>query len=626
GDTMRNNGSVDQQRFLWQKHAGNTIVTAFKDARGIEFHHTIEWLPGRNYLICRASVINHSASAISLDMLESFSISMLSPFMVDDGPDRLKLHRYHSFWSAEGRHEENYLEDIGIENSWSSANQHPCRFGQTSSMVVKGFFPSVGLEDVVSHVTWAAQLATLSAWQLQVCRLGDYCTLSGGCPDAEFANWSHTVEAGERFDSVPAVITCVAGDMQSAQNRLLPYAEDHRKHHPASESDMPVVYNEYCTTYGLPTEKNLRPALEALKGTGVRYFVMDAGWFRRPRQYSPGIGDWRMEPSLYPSGFDRWLDDIREAGMIPGIWFEFENISRTSQVFQEHPDWLITVDGHCYEQCIDRYFLDFRKPEVWAYLDERVVGFLREHKIGYVKVDYNALFAGADTTHGSAADGLREALEAVGRYYEHLRDELPELVVEVCASGGHRLTAGWMAIGDMASFSDAHETESIPIVAANVSLQIPYAANQIWATLRTGETPERTLSLLTGGFLGRLCLSGDVANLSEFQRRKMLEAIALYQKYAPMLRNGTSRVEQHLSSRNWNVPRGYQIFRRDCQTAGELVVVHTFRDAPATLTIPVGRAKIVDQLSCGEVKAKLSEGNLVLSGLPELTGVAIFLR
>jgi hypothetical protein len=104
---------------------------------------------------------------------------------------------------------------------------------------------------------------------------------------------------------------------------------------------------------------------------------------------------------------------------------------------------------------------------------------LRENGIGYLKIDYNASFLYADCENGSPAEGAREVLEAVRDYYKHIRAELPELTIEVCASGGYRLTPEWMRLGDMASFSDAHECECIPIVAANVQTLIPLRRSQV---------------------------------------------------------------------------------------------------------------------------------------------------
>ena len=55
-------------------------------------------------------------------------------------------------------------------------------------------------------------------------------------------------------------------------------------------------------------------------------------------------------------------------------------------------------------------FLDFRKPEVIEYLDEKVIKFLKDSGIGYLKVDYNAN-VGILTVTGAARSGVILKLE-----------------------------------------------------------------------------------------------------------------------------------------------------------------------------------------------------------------------
>ena len=72
------------------------------------------------------------------------------------------------------------------------------------------------------------------------------------------------------------------------------------------------------------------------------------------------------------------------------------------------------------------------------------------------------------TTKIHWGEGLRKHLDCVGEYFEHIRHELPGLVVENCASGGMRLEPSMMARTDLGSFTDAHECREIPIIAAGL--------------------------------------------------------------------------------------------------------------------------------------------------------------
>ena len=66
-------------------------------------------------------------------------------------------------------------------------------------------------------------------------------------------------------------------------------------------------------------------------------------------------------------------------------------------------------------------------------------------------------------------EGLRTHMLSSQAFFRQMRSHVPGLVIENCSSGGHRLELSMMALCDVASFSDAHECVSIPIIAANIA-------------------------------------------------------------------------------------------------------------------------------------------------------------
>lgn len=133
-----------------------------------------------------------------------------------------------------------------------------------------------------------------------------------------------------------------------------------------------------------------------------------------------------------------------------------------------------------------------------------------------------------------------------------------------------------MELVSQASFSDAHECTCIPLIAANLHRAIRPEQSQIWAVLRADADIHRIHYLLTGGFLGRLCLSGEIFDLSEETWQTVLDAIRFYDRIRHIIRDGyTALIEQ--TARDYTDPRGYQIVLR---TLGDeaLLIVHTFKD------------------------------------------------
>ena len=97
-----------------------------------------------------------------------------------------------------------------------------------------------------------------------------------------------------------------------------------------------------------------------------------------------------------------------------------------------------------------------------------------------------------------------------------------------------------MGVTDMASFSDAHECAEIPIIAARLHRLILPAQSQIWAALRAKDSIRRINYSLINTFLGVMCLSGDIHELSAQQWAKVDEGIAFFREVRRIIRDGIS--------------------------------------------------------------------------------------
>lgn len=633
GTTMRNSASLAGLRLAGQQvleEGGQvTVVTRLESGRGYACEHRLSWRKGDGALTLQTVFFNLSEQPLTLEMLASFSLWGVSPFAADDAPGRLYLHRFRSNWSAEGRHECRLAEDLGLEPSWAHHGVRVERFGQAGSYPVKGFFPWAAVEDRAAGVLWGAQLAAPASWQMEFFRRDDFLSLSGGLADREFGHWMKTVPPGGQFSSPIAYVSVVKGGLDDLCARLVAMQLPAAEAAPAVEQDLPVIYNEYCYSWGNPRHSDLVAMAERLKGSGVRYPVIDAGWYKGDEGvWHLAQGDWTANPSLFPGGLAETAQAIRERGLIPGIWFEMEVVGRQSPRFEADREHFLHRDGLPIT-ATGRRFWDFRDPWVIDLLRSKVIGQLRENGLGYIKVDYNETIGiGCDGAE-SPGEGLRQHMEGVQAFFRAMREELPDLVIENCASGGHRLEPSFMGLTSMASFSDAHETRDIPIIAANLHRLILPRQSQIWAVLHAGDSMQRLAYLLTGGMLGRLCLSGDIASLSEAQWALALEAVGFYRLAAPVIARGTSRLFQHISP-SWQYPQGAQAVLRlaeDGQTA--LAVLHSFAAPhPPEIRVPLpGEGwQAVRHFPASETPPPLEGNALVFRPAAEWTGSAVLLR
>ena len=621
GHTLACTSATAALKLVSQQREGNTVITTVSDGRGRTVHHRAAWAEGLEAVTVSCVFENTGAEAVVLDLLSSVNLSGITPFTAGDAAGALHLHRIRSMWSAEGRLQSESIEAAMLERSWTGHALRLCKFGQLGSMPVRGWFPFAALEDRKAGVTWAVQLACPSSWQMEIRRKDDGLNLMASLADGDYGHWAKTVRPGEIFGTPEACVTAGQGGVDEVSQRLLTV---HRARMPRPEAELPVLFNEYCTTWGNPTEENLRSIAECLEGRGPEYLVIDAGWYRKPEKgWSDCGGDWiPEEKEMFPRGLKAAADMIRAHGMKPGLWFEPETCAPESEMFRRE-ELLLKRDG----QVIDtdnRRFLDMRKEETQAYLRERVTGLMQRCGFAYIKIDYNdCIGMGCDDPDG-LGEGLRQNMTGTLRFFRQLREDIPGVMIENCSSGGHRLEPSLMAVSDMASFSDAHECAEIPIIAGALHRVILPGQSQIWAVLQAGDSLRRINYSLINTFLGVMCLSGDVIHLSAAQWEKVEEGIDFYRGVRRIIRDGRSRFFGQVSE-SWRHPEGWQAVIRK---AGEetLAVIHTFGGAvPGQVTLPAEGSRI-RRVMCSEGnRVSLTDGKLTVELKAPFEAVAVHL-
>ncbi len=596
GRSMRDGESVrllTYQRQEYEETQSHIRIHTYMLAEGrYEVVHTLSYKKGTPYIRIYCTLTNIADAAFNLEMFESFSLSGLTAYLDKDGHEQMVLHRIRSVWSEEGRLDSIALEDMQIEPSWGFTTVRCEKYGQTGSYPVHQFFPFGAIEDTTNHIFWGAQIAHPASWQMEVYRKDEGLSLSGGLADYEFGHWMKTIAPGELFTTPEAIVSVAQTDsLDVFCGRLTQAALEGIEQAPVSEQNLPIIFNEYCTTWGNPSHENIVQIVDAIKDKGFSYFVIDCGWFKEDDvPWYKSMGDYEISSTLFSDGLDKTVDYIKESGMIPGIWFEIENVGSAAKVYH-FTDHLLKRNGHTLTTYVRRFW-DMRDPWVEEYLTEKVIGTLQDYGFGYMKIDYNEnIGIGCDGAE-SLGEGLRQNIEASVAFIEKVKKEVPGIVIENCASGGHRLEPFLMSKTSMASFSDAHECVEIPVIAANLHRVIHPAQSQIWAAIRETDSLQRIAYSVANTFLGRMCISGDVTNLSTGQWDLIDRGMDFYRLIVPVIKNGQSYLygQRNKSDRH---PRGWQAVVRMQENGDAYVVIHTFEgELPKRIEIslPVGCA------------------------------------
>lgn len=596
GSTSFNSATARSLTFASQlivpSRAGVHVTTALVDPDGNRYTQELVWQAEEHRLKTWTTFTNGTAAVQTLDGLASVCLAGLSPFHAKQKTGDLDLLRLRSKWAMEGRLEQRPIEEYGLEESWKPSGLGLESFGQNGTMPVRRFFPLVGVQDKDQDCLWLVQLAGKASWRLNAARLDDRLVVFGGLPDRDTGAWFQEVAPGVTIRTPFAYVTCGQGPLLQVSKRL---------HAPVQASDASVVYNEWATTWGEPTTASINRALPLLAAHHIGTYVIDAGWFRKgSTNFDPQIGDWQVDRDAFPEGLKPVVAAIHHRGMKAGIWFEFENVGPDSDRAKDQTV-LAKRDGQVVAT-LKRRFLDMTLPVNRQFLQTRMIDLLKANGFDYLKVDYNdTLGPVIDGKHPGAA-ALEDQIDATLAVLADVHRQLPGIAVENCSSGGHRLTPAFIEDTEFSSFSDAHDTLAIPIVAANELAVIPPAKNLIWCVLHADEDLETLYYHLIATFLGRICLSGDIRDLSGAQWAAVDAGIAFYQAHAPLIFNGTPyRLGAPVLS--YHDPHGVQVvgfYNGPSLAQSSQVVVMVWSMAPGAgttveLGLPAADWEIVDQ-------------------------------
>ena len=628
GNTLRNSDTAFSLKFKgakYEEQSGKQIlIAAFENDKGLVARQVYS-CTGAGYLETYTELENRGDNVI-VEALPSFNMARISPFERFDDPNDIVIHRLLSNWSGEGKLYSVSAADIAFEASWSGLGVRTMRISQTGTMPARGYLPFISVEDKKNGVCWAAETEAPASWTIEAVFRNNAISVGGGRGDFLSAHWRKTLKTGETEKTNKAYLTVTKGSLENAAARLARHFDDTDEIKDV-ERDLPVLYNEYCYTWGKPEAKTLEKMLPEIAALGCKYFVIDDGWFYNvynDKRYV--IGDWNVNKEYYPEGLKAFADKVRSYGMIPGVWYEFEGVSEHSDVYRDHPDWLLTRDGKIINNG-GRAFLDFRKEEVLNYLREKVIKNLVNCGIGYMKVDYNSNTGfGADGAE-SYGEAIRQHIDAVLAFFEEIKRSVPSLVLEICSSGGMRHEPRFLSLGDMCSFSDAHENAGGVPVAMNLHRFIPPRKLQIWATIRDDYNADDVKFTVAKAMLGRICFSGNLGNKPQEIIDILKESVSFYEKLKPTIANGDTITIENGGISTYLFTKGSPyLVRRSADGKKKIVYAFAIDSENHDFSIDCGDYSVLDTFNAPE-NTHIADGKLLFtSGKEKNFGCVILLQ
>jgi alpha-galactosidase len=261
----------------------------------------------------------------------------------------------------------------------------------------------------------------------------------------------YILEKGKRFITPELILTYSNEGKGKASRNLHRYARNYKMI--GGNEERKILLNSWEGVYFKFGEKDIVDMIDDFSKIGGELFVLDDGWFGNKymrNSGTQGLGDWQVAETKLPSGIDFLIDESENRNMKFGIWVEPEMANVTSELYEKHPDWILQnrdrelIKGRGATQVV----LDLTNPKVQDFVFNIVNDLLVKHpRINYIKWDANASITNYGSTYLSAEKQSHIYIDyhlGLQSVLKRLRAAHPTITMQACASGGGRVSYGYL--------------------------------------------------------------------------------------------------------------------------------------------------------------------------------------
>lgn len=470
--------------------------------------------------------------------------------------DNLYLHRFYNSWHVECQPLRRSFFELGLFNGNNNRSMKKICGNNTGSWSTKEELPMAIIEDGDLGKFMMFQIESDNSWYWEISDNGGLLYLNLGGPNATHNQWCKELQPDGGFETVKAAFVCGNGI-----NEIVGKMTKYRRHITISctpDKKLPVIFNEYMhLSWDNPNEKRTEKIVPTVGDLGAEYYVIDCGWHDEcPHDLlHRKVGCWQPSKLRFPSGLKSTIEFIKSNGMKAGLWIEPEIIGFECYDMQEFygDDAFFKRNGRRVITS-NRMFLDFRNRKVREYLTS-VIDKMVEYDIGYIKFDYNQdSGAGTELNSSGLGDGLYEHAIAYHSWVKEIMDRHKSLIIEACASGGHRMDYKTLSIFPIVSTSDQTDYKKYPYIAGNILSAVLPEQAAIWSypveslgmdvfdadtyeTVNQRIGAEQVIMNMVNSMLGRMHLASAVHLLNEEKRAYIKEGIRYYNSISSAKRN-----------------------------------------------------------------------------------------
>ena len=255
----------------------------------------------------------------------------------------------------------------------------------------------------------------------------------------------YTLAPTEEFTTPPFLYTLSDKGKGAASRKLQQWARNYRVLD--GQGSRLTLHNNWESTYFDFNETKLAELLKDTKKLGVDLFLLDDGWFgnKYPRNDDhAGLGDWQENKAKLPNGIASLVHEAQNDGVKFGIWIEPEMVNPKSELYTQHPEWVIKQPKREESYFRNQLVLDLTNPKVQDFVYGIVDGlFTKNPGLGYIKWDCNSVIYNANSAFlKDQSHFYIEYVRGLYKVLERIRAKYPKVPMMLCSGGGGRVDYG----------------------------------------------------------------------------------------------------------------------------------------------------------------------------------------
>lgn len=351
--------------------------------------------------------------------------------------------------------------------------------------------------------------------------------------------------SGEQFQTPEAILAWSDKGLNGLSQALHDLYRDNLARGPHRHQPRPILANNWESTYFDFNEQKLLKFAANAKALGVELLMLDDGWFGERNGDTSSLGDWFVNVQKFPQGLRPLIDSVHAMEMKFGLWFEPEMISRRSELFSQHPDWILNAGQQPLSEGRTQYILDLGREEVRDNILTQLSEFLASHPIDYIKWDMNRNMTevGSSTAHPACQqETAHRYILGVYALLDALTTRFPHILFECCAGGGGRFDPGMLYYMPQAWVSDNTDAASRVHIQYSTSLLYP----PIMQCAHVSEVPNHQMGRSTTmDMRGAVAMSGNYGLMLDLMRSDserddaVKQQISFYKQHRQLLQFGT---------------------------------------------------------------------------------------